>query len=119
MTPTVLLNAAATLIAQAGSNFSTQEASEQVKRFAQMVQFAALASDEKGRLGYDAIIEMMQSTSTTVGVICVRMNALVNMLPGTVSMPFTTIQAELDLLGTMLQRLAEVAPTDVWKRAST
>lgn len=78
--------------------------------FSQLGQAAKMESEQAGRLGYAAVVKLMQSTADTAAVICKRIDSIV----GT-SGPFPAIDStEINNLTQALRALAELSPAEVW-----
>jgi hypothetical protein len=114
MNPNELLAMATSLIQALYSGTKASDLNDEIQRLGNMTQLSTIASDEKGREGYAAVAEMMKKTGETIGVICERVNVLIGQLPGSSATVTAAIHAELNLLGTLLQRLGEIAPIGPW-----
>ena|SRR5688572_7592387 len=118
MNPNELLAASLTLIHDAKTAFNSASQDARIPFFGQMVQFATIASDERGREGYAAVVEMMKSTTKTIGILCERVNVLVAELALSTTSTSRTqvIYTELGTLRLLLDQVGAIAPTNVWAK---
>lgn len=76
--------------------------------FSQLGQAAKMASEQKGREGYAALVDLMTTTATTADAVCTQIRTIA---AGTT--PNTQL---LTALAAVLASLAQLSPAAVWQK---
>jgi hypothetical protein len=77
---------------------------------AQLASAEAMRATQRGREGYEQVVALMRTTSTTAEAICSRIRFLIKQSP-----PPTDLSAQIFVLISALQAVAQIAPTAVWE----
>lgn len=84
----------------------------------QLISAAKMRSEVRGREGYEALVGLMQQTSTTAQTIYGQLTGIVDKMDD--SAPNAAEQvarnAQLTALGSVLQALADLAPIRAWDK---
>ncbi len=88
----------------------------------QLAQVDTMDSDRVGRLGYNALAQLMQDTQKAASNICAKL-VLVTALADPLPVPLTAYDAEnlnhVTLYLKILDELSRIAPTTIWQQASS
>lgn len=80
--------------------------------FSQLSQAAAMESEQQGRDGYTAVVDLMTATANTAALVCGRLDTLAVLDP-----PSTAQYTNIEMLVNVLEALARVSPMSVWQKA--
>jgi hypothetical protein len=80
----------------------------------QIVQADSMTSDQRGRDGYGALVSIMEDARDTAKTVNAQVVTLAGSTTGTVG----DRDAQLYALAAVLQALANLAPVEVWRKAS-
>jgi len=95
----------------------TKAKSEMATALQQLIQADTMASDHRGRTGYDAVVTLMESTRDAAKAACDQVALLVETPSGETATARSIRHGELTTLGAVLTALAGISPTPVWEKS--
>ena len=87
--------------------------------FSQLATAAKLESEQHGRAGYLAVVQLMQTTADTAKNVCVKLEALLHATPGDAVLPQTADVPVINALADVLRALGELSPDSTWGTPAT
>jgi hypothetical protein len=106
--------------AAAKEDHETAEAQKQNgAAFSQLVSAASLESEQRGRAGYAAVVQLMQTTSETADRVCQK---LIGLLHAGLNDNARPADADIPLIAAftdVLRALAELSPDAIWETRAT
>lgn len=87
--------------------------------FSQLVTAAKLESEQNGRAGYLAVVQLMQKTADTADKVCTKLVTLLHAAPGDNAVPQASDVPVIAAYSDALRALGELSPDAVWATPAT
>lgn len=83
--------------------------------FSQLATAAKLESEQHGRAGYLAVVQLMQTTADTAKKVCAKLEAVLHATAGDTALPQTADVPVINAFADVLRALAELSPDSIWE----